>query len=470
MPVPAQPGRVFYWANFPVSFNGVFLRVHTKFLSFRVAGIIFLFLFALLVSCKKDPRVLDTSVQPEGDKFSASVVEEYPVSAYTFPHEDFISFNSKDKFLGTNIDPVFGRTEIGLYLNVNNGNEGAKFANSVFVSAEFRLVTDNNRIQGKVDAPCTYSIFTVDSVLNPKRFYVASNDKLHSPVPLPGTTTGFPVGSGPGGLMVVGLDPTYAEQMFHDTPSWASNAEFQKKYKGFYILGTPSGGEGQIMTCDLDAASSGLFIFYKASATATTVDSIRMAFNGELAVRYNTVKHDYTQASTNLQNQLGGDTTVTEYIYLQGMGGTKARLTIPVIPFISDSFQLAISRAELILPADPSYISEQYDYPPSISLLAVSSEGKDSLVFDQANATDNSRYGGEYDKVNSRYVFNIARHMQAVVKGQVINRGFHLVVSDPARAGTFFRDEHFERVVLNGPKHATLRPTFRLTYSKVSIR
>jgi hypothetical protein len=103
-------------------------------------------------------------------------------------------------------------------------------------------------------------------------------------------------------------------------------------------------------------------------------------------------------------------------------------------------------------------------------LLAVSSAGKDSIVFDQANTTDNVRYNGNYDYTRNRYVFNIARHMQAIVKGQVVNRGFNLVVSDPERSGTFYRDEHLERVVLGGPKNSTYKPEFRLTYSKVSIR
>jgi hypothetical protein len=471
-PVPVQPARVFYFLALQVSYNGVFLRVHTKF-PFRFVGSLIILLSALLfVTCKKDKRVLDTSVQPEGDKFSASIIEEYPVSAYTFPHEDIISFNSKDKFLGTNIDPVFGRTEIGLYLNINLPKLNANYQDAVFLSAEFRLATYNATFLGSPNDACTYSVFPIyDSTLNNKRLYFASNDLQHSKTPLPGTTTGVPVaplGSSP--RMNIALDSTFAKNMFYDTPSMVSNEIFQRAYKGFYILGTPAGGSGQIMKCNLEDPISGLYLFYRANATTTIVDSLRFTFYGDLGVRYNTVKHDYTQAAFSLKNQLGGDTASTDYIYMQGFGGTKARIDIPVKPYVSDSFQLAISRAELILPLEAGLSDSLYKPPPYLSLLAVSSLGKDSLVFDQANSLDNIRYDGVYKAATKQYVFNIARHMQAVVKGQVVNRGFHLVVSDPQRVGTFYRDENVERAVLGGPKNVSLKPTFKLTYSKVSIR
>src|SRR5690606_38174505 len=96
--------------------------------------------------------------------------------------------------------------------------------------------------------------------------------------------------------------------------------------------------------------------------------------------------------------------------------------------------------------------------------------GMDTIASDQFNITDNVRYGGVYDKTNNQYVFNIARHVQAILNGERPNLGFRLVVASPDRALTLFRDDFFERVVLGGTASQSLKPSFHLTYSRIAVQ
>lgn len=430
--------------------------------------IILILLLIAMGSCKKDRRTLDTTVQPTTDLTASGNVQQLPVSMVTGNYGNIQVFNSKFKFLGTNNDPVFGRTQVGLYLDPHYSTADVDFTPPVTVdSAVFVFAVDPARFAGDLHAKLTYSVFRVDSVLSRKRVYTSGTENLHHPAPLGAAAER--AYDDTARTVRVPLDPSFATAMLNDPLlSAAGTAGFDDKYRGFYIkASTAAGSEGVIMSCDLEAAKSGLFFYYKDSSDAPQT-VMRFVFGGDNGVRFNTVQHDRSAAHPSLQSQLAGDSSASEHVFLQGLGGTRVRVDIPIKPETSDSFNLAISRAELVLNVDESFITNQYKVPPAISLLPIGAGGQDTLIQDQLTSTDNVRYGGQY--LNGQYVFNIARHAQAIVNGEKANRGFYLVVSGPDRVSTLFRDEYFERAVIGGAANATLKPKFTLSYTRVSVK
>jgi Domain of unknown function (DUF4270) len=264
------------------------------------------------------------------------------------------------------------------------------------------------------------------------------------------------------------IDNNYAAKILVDNVALQSNESFQAKYKGFYIKCAAVGAtEGVIYRVKLEDEKSGFYLRYTSGAEAK---SYRFTFSGPTAARFNTVNYDYTTAKPNLKAQLNGDTTLgTTNVYLKGMGSSRVRVLIPSLKSYADSFKVAVNRAELVFNLDPSFLTDAIKYaPPSkLALLAVDSLGKEQYTIDQTNSTDFSRYDGGYDSNNSRYVFNISRHVQAILSGKRKNYGFYLVMSDPEPPFAVVRDAFIERAAFYGTNKTGVKPiTFSLSYLK----
>ena len=163
---------------------------------------------------------------------------------------------------------------------------------------------------------------------------------------------------------------------------------------------------------------------------------------------FNTVKYDASTGSYLLNNQLNGNTALgKQNLFLKGLAGTKINLQIPFFDFIknySDSFPIAINRAEFVFNVDPSFLAlvgnGYYFTPPKLALLPLDSLGKESFAVDQLTSTDFARYGGDFDPVNNRYVFDIGRHLQAILGSKRKNYGFRLAIANPSGALAIRRD------------------------------
>jgi hypothetical protein len=427
-------------------------------------------LIAGITGCRKDNRLLGAGVLPEDDLHSTDYAGDLAVYGYSKGPDAIPSFNDRTKYLGSNNDPQFGRTDVGLYVNLNI-TSALSFSTSVFSSAEIILAIDR-QVEGDSTSALTYSVFTVrtDSTLNYKRVYYTSATGIHDNVHL-GTpaTVNFSWKDGQR-VVRIPLDPTYAQSLVNDNVSLSSNANLQAKFKGFYIAcGTT--GEGVIYKCDLDHTQSGLFINYKDSQSDTVIKSQAIRFSGESAVRFNTVSHDPATANASLKSQLSGDTAAgASGLFVKGMGVNRAKIFIPFLKNYGDTFNVAVNRAEVIFYVDRQLIVDplgRYPVPPTLALLPVSVLDRDTFALDQANTTDNARYDGRYDLNLNAYVFNIARHAQAILKGEKANRGFHLVVATPEKLSTARRDNFMQRVILSGFFNSTYKPRMNLSYIRL---
>lgn len=449
----------------------------------RTIKIILPAVVALFLSgCKKDHSVLGVDVQPGEDGLNAESVRGLPVYAHTVAYDSIICYNDVTyAFLGNNTDPIFGKTDIGLYLNTSISVSNLDFgATSTLTAAEMILALDNTVFTGDKNAVLTYSIFPLDSTLDGsgKRYYYSTNKRLYNPTPIVVQSTIFDTINGQS-VIKINLDKTYAENLMRDTPNLTTNEVFQAKYKGYYIaasIKTP-GAEGVVFRVNLSSELSGLHLHYLQSAAPNDTLDFRFPVNAASAVHFNTVKFE---PATEIKNQFQDSTLGNNRLFLKGMGMSKLKIQIPFLKDYSDSFDVAVNRAELILTLEPGSMGSggAYTPPPALTLLSIDSLGRETFIADLLTATDFSRYDGLYDDTYQRYVFNIAREAQLIFRGQKKNNGFYLVVANsiPGLSREYVgtsrelkalrRDTYIQRVVLAGNNNVAYKPVFNINYIK----
>jgi hypothetical protein len=420
-------------------------------------------------------------VQPPADVVNALFSDTATIYAHTIGYDSIPSFNDHYKFLGSNQDPVFGRTDVGMYLNINlpNNITDVSFPNQTLVSSEIILEVAELGFLGDNTTPLSYSVFAMTHTLDPNAVYYSNDNKIHNTSQLLGTFTGTLGVVGDKLALRIPIDYNFAKGLMENNGPLANNVAFQNAYKGFYIscAGTalnPFSSQGAIFKFDTDDAISGFYIYYQNGTPSPLRQNttFRFTFSGTDAAHYNTI--NYQPASGGhaaLTKQILDKDTLAgkQYLFLKGLGGTRVKLYIPGLKNYADSFSISVNRAELFLPVDPSFTvtNAQYAAPPLLSLLPIGSDSKESYAIDELTASDLSRYDGTYNSDKSAYVFNIARHVQAILRGQRTNFGFYVAVANPNPIYTSRRDNYLERIVLCGTKNSINRPKFTLSYEKL---
>ncbi len=453
--------------------------------------VVILFSGLLITSCKKDKNVLGVDVQPPDDALNATLSETSPVFAYTQKYDSIITLNDRYKYLGINKDPYFGTTEIGLYLNANipDGKTYVSFGDDAhLISSEIILTAFNlaESYVGNSSAQVTYSVFPVSSTLDPKKVYFTNVGPMYDPNSVLGVFTGSLTTLNGKIVIRIPIDKNFANAVLTNPQYLYSNAAFQNMYKGFYIKCSLNGDDGIITKFDLQDDLSGFYLNYQnGSPAATRTDkSFRFVFAGTNPVRFNSMKQDFQGAGNTLKQQVLNNDTAKggDNLFLKGMGVTKVRVYIPNLKNYSDSFDVAVNRAEVVFKLDPAFShGVGYTPPLKLCLFPLDSIARETYALDQTNATDAARYNGKYDEASNSYVFNIARHVQAILSGKKKNLGFSLVVANADNLLTYKnyyygtakelllvqRDNYVERVVLAGSNHPSLKPVLNLSYIKI---
>lgn len=435
-----------------------------------------------IAACKKDHSTLDAATQPANDGLNTQQITDIPVTAHTILSDTNASFLDRYKFLGSNNDPIFGKTDVGIYANTSLNYANLNLTTATLTSSEIVLAVDPISFTGDPTAKLTCSIFPVNQTLDPNVIYYTGNNRMHSNMPICVSLASYTVAANGQAVLRIDVDKTYASQLMTDTAYLKSNDTYQAKYKGYYIAASSAtGGEGIIYKADLEDNLSGFYLYYKDGNSSSTdsIFQIRLPFSGTNTTKYNTVSYSPSQ---DIQNQLLDSTLGANKLFLKGFGSTKLRMQIPFLRNMSDSFSISVNRAELVLYEDPSVVAgtSSYAEAPQLTILSIDSLSKERFIEDHKNATAFARYDGTYDSDNKRYVFNISREAQAILSGKKKNRGFYLVVAKSSVGlkelySTSYckellplrRDNYAERTVIAGSNNFNFRPRFNLSFVKL---
>lgn len=431
------------------------------------------------VSCKKDTDVLNASAQDQEDLLTGYYSDTATMIAHSIVVDSVVSFNDATKFIGSNQDPVFGRTDVSLYtkFSIPNNLVGVSFPDANLVSSEIIIAVKSLDFVGDYKCPLTYEVFEMNqNIPDDKIYYSKQKNWYNNSNLLASRTCSFDVING---LFVVRIpvNSTYGAAILNNPQFLTDNTTLQNTYKGFYITCkssnlNPVGAQGVIAKLDLDNALSGFYLYYQEGEVSASkqTKTFKFPFSGADVVRFNEFKHDMLSGAHNLlTQQIQGDSAKgSQGLFLQGLGGVKVKFKIPFLTNYTSKHKISVNQAQIRFRVDQGISGSDGKYlaPSKLAVLAMDSTSREIFTFDQISSSDFARYyGGTYDSESREYVFNISRDVQAIMNGTKKNWGFYLVVADGDRSFAVRRDDRPERIVIGGSANSLYKPVFKLTYT-----
>ncbi len=437
-------------------------------------------IFCGAIACKKKPdTTLGTDVQDEADALLTVVSDSSTIHMHTVKYDSIRSYNDQYKYLGSNEDPVFGRTNVGIFANfsLQGSVSNISFGEDAVLDSAEMILTFTQSFVGDSTTAMRYQVYQLTQSPDRTKTYYTHNtlpfnaNVLSDVSRRVSKTNGFYTIRMP-------INNSFAAAILNNPQYLVNNAVFQNTYKGFYITTKNSilspAKQGAIMKMDMDNPVSGVYLYYHngSPAAGKEAKTYRLPFSSDNAARFNHVQYDPSSGGTSILNsylidQLDkSDTTKgKQNIFIKGLGGAKTVIRLPFLKNYADSCPISVNRAEMIFKVDQSFLSANNYVPPNqISMVACDAHGQEIYIKDQYYTTDVIRFGGTYDAANKWYVFNFARHVQDIMAGKIDNYGFYLVVADADRFSVARRDTKAERAIFGGVNNAMYAPRFKLTY------
>lgn len=424
----------------------------------------------------EDQSSIGIEVLPGGDLISIRNTIENTKS-YTFSEDSITTSQPSKSLLGSFTDSIFGNTTIGFAAQYRL-NEFPDFSKNAQVDS-IKLYLYYRNIYGDTLTKQKLRVYELESPLDYDAKYKQdvdlksmTYDKLLAEYEFTARVRLDSLGdTAYYQSLVIPLDISLGEKLINANTSQMVNSDvFLEFFKGLYVESERLTAQGGAIL-SLEAVRSGSFdgsalaMFYHNDSLKSKVsgDSVLiMPYTiSSYSARVNNIQHDYTQ--TSFYDKLNSETVEDSLIYVQATGGLKSRILIDNLSSWKDSmtivgtdtFPYAINKAELIFQVD-TIASQVHKYQPPLQMLftAVDSTGVERLPKDYV--FNPSFYGGGL-RSDYTYHFTITQHLQEIIDGNAVNKGFYLT---PAR-----KNDQANRVVLKG---STSKTGIKLivTYSK----
>lgn len=407
---------------------------------FRIFSILapFIILFLFVSSCKKDPYQVGINLLPPSDTLNVKTSDSASIVAYSVLQDSVRTDLTTLSILGSIMDPVFGSTTAGLYMQYQLSAEAPDFGtnprlDSVVLSIPYgSIYGDSTALQNikvyeisqnwyyDTSYYSTKSLQTYGLQLANYSFVPRRHDSL---------TIGR-LRAAPHIRINLSKTSNYFGNKILTAPATAlsTNANFIQFMKGLYIESTRVAYGGALLSFDPTAVLSEILIYYHNSTT----DSLSFVLAGNSSsARFNHIDHNhYLNADPMFKQEvLQHDTTLgKKLLYLQGLGGVRIRLRFPFLKNFMKSGQIAVNSA--ILTIKNAETDTTLAPPVTLNLLTVDSVGNVSFLPDENEGVGYA--GGDYHPGTRTYFFRISRYMQQVLDGKIKNRDMYLMANDPS--------------------------------------
>jgi hypothetical protein len=147
-----------------------------------------------------------------------------------------------------------------------------------------------------------------------------------------------------------------------------------------------------------------------------------------------------------IKNNLENPGTGLSTVYSTTMAGLRTRIDFPNLMFWKDSVlkankgtHILIQKARIIIPANTQ---DDAKFPPNNLLNLITKDSKGNLLNTLDNLSGIDYAGGLYDNIKKQYIFNVARHLQAIIDGKIEDLGLFVQAPETGVSA--------KRVQLNG--------------------
>lgn len=393
------------------------------------SAMLFITIAILSFSCKKEESIIGLEVQPPSEQVDVLFTDTCSIQSYTIREDSLITNATIYNLLGSMNDSVFGKTNASFYTQVGLATSNVSFGDAANITIDsVVLALKYNSYYGNL-TPQTFKVFEItEDILNTQTYYsnvnVAYNAAELGRIDnvTPNLTDSLHVGSDTiAPHLRIKLDNSLGQRFIDaDASVFANNASFLSFFKGFYITTENSSqqiAEGAILYFDLKDPVSKFTVYYR--------DSIAHEFDFVIdgnAIRINKFEHDYS--GTPVGNQLSNSLLGRERVYVQSMSGVKTKIYFPFLKELKSLNNIAINKAELILPVERN---DELDPHSKLILAASDADGKPVSLIDAVEGAN--YFGGIYDSTAREYRFNIARHLHQIIYEDSIDYGLFIMSS-----------------------------------------
>ena len=424
-------------------------------------------------SCKKSPETIGNNLVSDDNYIAIYHTDTTEIVCHSYLDSAATS-NATNALLGAMRDPVFGISEAGFYTQFRPSVAGQSFGNSpvvdslvlqlclidyygdttVLQTAHAYELTDSLSFETTYYNHSTVATGSVDHA-NGYQFRPHPRTKVHQ---IGTDTLAQPI-------IRIPLSQELGNYLVNlDTTAYSRPDLFKQYFKGLYVTCSPANLDGAISSINLTNNTYTLLQLYYHNA-ATPNKHQRYDFYVTSSDSYfNHVDHDYTQGSSEFMSQLLDDQTELgqSILYLQAMGGVKAKVYFPNICHWADTLEgcrLVVNEAKLVLPASLTLTNSVYKAPSNLILLGFNSDSTTYLLPDYYEGS--TFFDGAYNSSKHSVSFRITEYLQSMIMNKKDNLGLSLGINGAAYNAT--------RYVINGPD-ATTEEKMRLevTYSIVN--
>jgi hypothetical protein len=403
------------------------------------ASLVILIFF--VYSCKKDPYQVGLNLLPPSDTLNVKTTDTASIVAHSVLQDSVRTDETTLSILGSLMDPIFGSTTAGLYMQYRLSAEAPDFGlNPTLDSVVLRIPYGS--IYGDTNALQNLKVYEIS-----KDFFIDSTYYSNQSLPTYGTLLAdYSFTPNRYKKVRIGTDTVaahihinlnkltnyFGNKILHaPVSSLSTNANFITFMKGLYIVSPRTPYGGALLSFDPTDPTNVLskIVVYFHNATDTGQQHFDVVGNS-LCARFNHFDHNhYLNASAELRQQVIQKDTVLgkNSLFIQGLGGIRIRLRLPFLKNFSTANKIAINNA--ILTFKNAQTDTTLQPPVKLTLVIVDSAGEVAFLSDENEGTGYA--GGDYHSVERTYQFRITRHMQAIVDGKIKNYDMYLMANDP---------------------------------------
>lgn len=376
-------------------------------------------------SCKDEHTNIGEDIL--GNLENTVFTDTITLQAYSVLEDTINTTNTSANILGHVFDPVFGKSNAGIFTQLALSGSAVNFGNHPVIDSLI-LTIQLSGYYGDTNSSVGIRVHQLNEALNSQTKYYQNSTVSYDPTPLNYSLSGYtlhPNSSIIADTSVLGphlrirLSQQFGQYLLNHQDDL--NNRFQDFLKGLFINAiSHSGNDGYMLTTNMTSALSGLTLYYHND----NENGQRYTFScSENCVRFTKFEHEYS-TSTNtdfIQEVLQGQSSLGEdVLFVQGGGGVKTRITFPYLEnaFAELGNRVIIHRAELII--TNAHPGEMFFIQPNALTIQGIGKTDNSIRFlpDDDYYTSSNYFGGSYDASKSEYRFRITHYVQQLIHQQ----------------------------------------------------
>jgi hypothetical protein len=411
--------------------------------------------------CRKNTDVLGSDIDPT-DGLQANFVDTFTMFAYNEKVDSVRTDRVSSGMVGTFNDPLFGKVKSSVYANVRltsilpEGFSENTVIDSVVLSLRYNGWYGNvKKLNGlqkfsllRMGEKMTFFELSGTGYFSNQKFQLTQDSLLSEKIILPNLFDSVRVGDvNEAPQLRMKLKESFHDELLQNGTAFASNDAFSNFFNGFKLKSEPvNNAEGGIIYFNMVSPFSQMIIYGK-----DINGDLKLVLNiDQNSVWVNSFSHEFSPNIV-FEDSIAGK----DKLFLQAMNGPRVRINIPHIKELNKIGNIAVNKAELIVPVPQTELG-RFIFPNELNLLQRNSEG---LLFNLPDRNE-PYFNGRYDDAIKSYRFVITRHIQDILNG--VTNNTELVLEVSGRAVNAYR------VIFNGTAHPINPIKFKLYYSKIN--